>query len=135
MAQGDQGKVVICTGCTIIFNGLPHLHYGAGLITNESGDVFAKQTAGDPMPSIAVIIPIASSEGGIAAMVVPEGFPRSASEPVVIGLRERWCYRQANDVASAREMYAFAHEAFASAISQGSLARDYLGRWHVAGEA
>lgn len=66
-------------------------------------------------------------------MMMPEGFPGEAAMPVIQMIRDQYQGKQPLNPAVINRMLDESREAFRAARDNGSIARDYQGKWHVAG--
>lgn len=120
----------ICRGCRVLINGEPHFHVGAQLKDGADGRAYTVQDPTKREPSVAIILKIGQ---GDLTMMMPEGFPGEAAMPVIQMMREQYQGKGTLSPAVINKMLDESREAFAAACANGSIVRDFQGKWHLAG--
>jgi len=113
-----------------MIGGEPHFHVGAQLKDGADGRAYTVQDPTEREPSVAIILKIGQ---GDLTMMMPEGFPGEAAMPVIQMIRDQYQGKAKLNPDVINKMLNESREAFAAACANGSIARDFQGKWHVAG--
>lgn len=114
----------------MVIGDVPRFHVGAQLRDGADGRAYAVQDPTEREPSVAIIFKIGQ---GDLTMMMPEGFPGEAAMPVIQMIRDQYQDKVPLNPDTINKMLDESREAFAAACRNGAIARDFRGKWHVAG--